>query len=98
MVGQAGGVAYLFGGRTANALKAKGVEPGVPDLLILEAGADGTHGLAVELKIDDNELTLEQADWLARARAKNWRCEVVRSFLEFVKVVQGHQSGITDLT
>ena len=56
VVGQAGGVAYLFGGRTANAFKAKGVEPGVPDLLILEAGADGTHGLAVELNIDDNEL------------------------------------------
>ena len=82
MVGQAGGVAYLFGGRTANALKAKGVEPGVPDLLILEAGADGTHGLAVELNIDDNELD--------RVRG------VVRDALELV-VALPHDKALEDV-
>ena len=54
--GQAGGAAYLFGGRTANVLKARGVEPGTPDLLVLEPGFSGMHGLAVELKIGDNDL------------------------------------------
>ena len=57
----------LFGGRTANALKARGVEPGTPDLLVLEPGCSGMHGLAVELKIDDNDLSDAQAR-VVRAR------------------------------
>ena len=92
--GQAGGSAYLFGGRTANALKARGVEPGTPDLLVLEPGFSGMHGLAVELKIDDNDLSDAQRAWFTRARAKGWRCEVVKSLQEFVALVHEHQSGV----
>ena len=88
----------MHGGRTAKALKAKGVEAGIPDFLILEAGADGTHGLAVEFKIDTNRLSDEQAEWFVRARAKKWRCEVVRSFSEFVALVREHQSGVIFLS
>ena len=76
--GQAGGARYLNGGRTANAQKAKGVDPGIPDLLVLEPGGDGTHGLAVEfkvnsLKVNGNKLSAEQRAWFARGRAKRWR-------------------------
>ena len=96
IAGQAGGVAYLHGGRTANALKAKGVDAGIPDLLILESGFDGTHGLAVEFKIDDNQLTDAQAAWFSRAvvwqrmNLWTWCCECVRSYGEFLAVVREH--------
>lgn len=92
VVGTAGGAAYKFGGRTANAMKAKGVEPGQPDLLILTPGGDGTYGLAIELKIGKNELSEAQRAWFARARAKNWRCGEARSLEEFVALVHEHQS------
>ena len=96
VVGTAGGAAYLYGGRTANAMKAKGVEPGQPDLLILEAGADGTHGLAVELKIGKNDLSEAQHAWFARARGKKWRCAVVRSLEEFISLVEEHRGLAPD--
>ena len=94
--GQAGGAAYLFGGRTrsANALKARGMEPGTLDLFVLEPGFSGMHGLAVELKIGDNDLSDAQRAWFTRARAKGWRCEVVKSLQEFVALVHEHQSGV----
>ena len=60
--------------------------PGRADLLVLEAGADGTHGLAVELKVGGNGLLDSQVAWLARAQLKGWRTEVVRSLDEFCKV------------
>jgi hypothetical protein len=40
--GSPGGAAFMKG-----AHKARGCRPGRADLLVLEAGADGTHGLAV---------------------------------------------------
>jgi len=59
--------------------EASGCRPGRADLLVLEAGADGTHGLAVELKVGGNGLLDSQVAWLARAQLKGWRTEVVRS-------------------
>ena len=53
--------------------KARGCRPGRADLLVLEAGADGTHGLAVELKVGGNGLLDSQVAWLARAQLKGWR-------------------------
>ena len=84
----------MHGGRTWKAMQAKGAEPGVPDLLILEAGADGSHGLAVELKVEKNTLSDAQRAWFARAQAKGWRCEVANSVEEFVQLVQEHVSGV----
>ena len=68
--------------------EARGCRPGRADLLVLEAGADGTHGLAVELKVGGNGLLDSQVAWLARAQLKGWRTEVVRSLDEFCKVVR----------
>lgn len=95
--GQAGGARYLHGGRTANAQKAKGVEPGIPDLLVLEPGPDGTHGLAVEFKIGANRLSAEQWAWFQRGRAKRWRCAVVRSVDEFVALIASHTAPVIEL-
>ena len=87
--GSPGGAAFM-----KSAHKARGCRPGRADLLVLEAGADGTHGLAVELKIGGNGLQSSQVAWLARARLKGWRTEVVRTALdEFCKVVCVHIGG-----
>ena len=94
IVAQLAGARFLHGGRTWNAMQAKGAEPGVPDLLILEAGADGSHGLAVELKVERNSLSDAQRAWFARARAKGWRCDVANSVEKFVELVQEHVSGV----
>ena len=87
--GSPGGAAFMKG-----AHKARGCRPGRADLLVLEAGADGTHGLAVELKIGGNGLQSSQVAWLARARLKGWRTEVVRTLRdEFCKVVRARIGG-----
>ena len=97
VVGHAGGAAYLHGGRTANALKAKGVTPGIPDLLILEPGFDGTHSLAVELKIDGNGLSADQRAWFEKGRARQWRCVEARSLDQFQALVREHQTGVIEI-
>ena len=90
--GSPGGAAFMKG-----AHKARGCRPGRADLLVLEAGADGTHGLAVELKIGGNGLQSSQVAWLARARLKGsgaWgRTEVVRTLDKFCKVVRARIGG-----
>ena len=86
--GSPGGAAFM-----KSAHKARGCRPGRADLLVLEAGADGTHGLAVELKIGGNGLQSSQVAWLARARLKGWRTEVVRTLDEFCKVVRARIGG-----
>lgn len=62
--GSSNGAVYKHGARTANAMKARGCAPGRPDLLVLESGADGSPGLAVELKIGSNKLSdAPLGDW-----------------------------------
>ena len=70
--------------------KARGCTPGRADILVLEPGGDGKHGLAVELKVGNNYLSNEQRRWLARATCKGWRTGVARSLTEFQKIVRGH--------
>ena len=79
--GSPGGAAFMKGAHTA-----RGCRPGRADLLVLEAGADGTHGLAVELKIGKKCLQDSQVAWLARARCKGWRTGVARSLAEFKQI------------
>ena len=83
--GSPGGEAYKKGTH-----KARGCRPGRADLLVLEPGGDGTHGLAVELKIGKNELSTEQVQWLARARSKGWRTGVAKSLQQFQRLVRKH--------
>jgi hypothetical protein len=49
----------------------------------------------VELKVGGNGLLDSQVAWLARAKLKGWRTEVVRaaSLDEFCKVVRAHVGG-----
>ena len=60
------------------------------DILILEGGVRGEHGLAVEFKSGDAQPDDTQAAWLARAEAKGWRCAVIRSVPDFKQLVREH--------
>lgn len=93
--GSPGGAVYKYGGRTANAMKARGCRAGRPDLLILEQGADGAPGLAVELKIGENTLSDPQALWLSQVAARGWRVAVARTYGEFKQHVLNHV-GLAD--
>jgi len=73
------GAYYQNGPATAAKMKAMGLKPGTPDLLVLEPGFYGAHCLAVELKVPGKTLTTVQAEWHARATAKGLQCGVAHS-------------------
>ena len=89
--GSPGGSAFKTG-----AHKARGCNrPGRPDLLVLEPGGDGSHGLAVELKVNGNIVSEEQQAYLQRLKAKGWRVGVVRDELnEFIRLVKMHLNSV----
>ena len=67
------------GGCTFNkgAHAARGCKPRRADLIIFEPGLDGTHGLAVELKVGTNTVSDVQKQWLARFARRGYRSEVL---------------------
>ena len=70
----------------AGRLKAIGVKPGVPDLLLPIPNGDWS-GLAVELKSLAGRLSPAQAAWLDRLAQSGYLVAVCRSFEEFRAVV-----------
>ena len=58
----------------AAALKKRGAHAGVPDILVFRAGRGGAHGLAMELKIGTNQLSVKQLAWKADLEREGWRC------------------------
>lgn len=65
--------------RTASALKAEGVRPGVPDYLF--PVRRGEHvGLAIELKTATGRPSPEQRAWLAHLEAEGWRAVLCRGW------------------
>lgn len=89
---------YLGGGKTqaqkvrAGArAKAMGVTAGVADLILLHPGADGRHGLCVELKSKTGRQTKEtQAPWQKAVESQGYRYEICRSLEQFVDIVRMH--------
>jgi hypothetical protein len=82
---------------TAGRLKAMGVRPGVPDVLLpfhaYDAGVDRLYtGLAIELKRSDhsNHATPEQEEWLSWLDSQDWRCVVCYGAQEAIKVIRGY--------
>ena len=73
---------------TAERLKREGVRPGVPDVIIPVPiyDSDGDkllyHGMALELKVNDNKLSHSQSWYLNELVNQGWRCVVVRDFYE----------------
>lgn len=81
--------------RTAQRLRAMGVRPGVPDVLLPWARG-GYHGLAIELKAAGGRTSAAQRDWLARLSSAGWRAVVcvgydaaVREIVEYLGLPEG---------
>lgn len=55
-----------------NLLKAKGVKPGCPDVLIFEP-RNGFNGFALELKVKPNKLNHAQETWLKSLETNGWK-------------------------
>ena len=49
--------------RVARKLKAEGVKPGVSDIFVPLIGYGGQHGLYIEMKAGDNDLSVEQKEF-----------------------------------
>lgn len=69
----------------AGKLKAMGVRPGLPDILLPRRNGPWS-GLAVEVKSPSGRLSRCQADWLAALAQDGWLTAVVRSVDEFQEV------------
>jgi len=65
--------------RTAAAMKAEGVKPGVPDYL-LPVGRGGYVGLAIELKTATGRPRPEQRAWLAHLEGQGWHAVIARGW------------------
>lgn len=63
---------------TGAQMKALGVKPGFPDLLL--PVRSGNHpGLVIEMKSATGKVTPEQADWLDHLTSQQWATAVARS-------------------
>ena len=65
-----------------------GVEPGVPDLLVFDAPVGPYVGLAIELKIGKGKQTDNQRRWEALLGICGWRCEVVTSIDQAIRLLE----------
>lgn len=72
--------------RTGARLKAQGVKPGVPDI-ILPCPALGHTGLAVELKRKGGSLERAQERWLDALEGQGWRCVVAWSWQDAAREI-----------
>jgi hypothetical protein len=63
-------------------MKALGVKPGWPDLILPVSNQSFTPGLVIEMKSDTGSTSKEQKEWLAHFEAQGWRVEVARSAQE----------------
>ncbi len=68
-------------GFTGAQMKALGVKPGFPDL-ILPARAGQHPGLVIEMKSATGSTSATQKEWLAHFEAQNWQIRVARSAQE----------------
>lgn len=82
--------------RTAASLKAQGLKPGVPDILIFTPPPSGIGcGMALELKRDAGQgkqrgrLSPHQRIWLEELRALGWRAEVAYGYDHALEILRG---------
>lgn len=70
-------------------LKLKGVKSGVPDVLIFEPKND-FNGLAIELKIKPNKVSLNQKKWLKSLEKNKWSTHIAYSLDEVINIVENY--------
>lgn len=82
--------------RTAASLKAQGLKPGVPDILIFTPPPSGIgSGMAIELKRDQaagkqrGRLSPHQRIWLEELRSLGWRAEVAYGLNHALEILAG---------
>lgn len=66
---------------TGAQMKALGVKPGFPDLILPVCSRDH-HGLVIEMKSETGRVSLEQNVWLAHFAAQKWEIGIARSAQE----------------
>lgn len=73
----------------AGKLKALGVKPGVPDILLPRPSPQGRwKGLAIELKSSTGRVSPDQREWLDIHVEDGWCVGVARTLDEFVVLVE----------
>ena len=72
--------------RTAAKLKAEGVKPGVPDI-VLPAARGGAHGLYVEMKSREGKPTKEQLDFHDALRSEGYYVAICHSTDEAIQTI-----------
>ncbi len=73
-------------------LKRQGVKAGVVDLW-LPCARDGFIGLAIEMKVEPNKLTEEQAIWLAGLSSLGWQTHVCYSATAAIEVLRAYMQA-----
>lgn len=75
----------------ARILKAMGLKPGFPDLLILEPQGQ-YHGLAIEMKTKTGKVSKNQATWLRQLRKKGYAAYVGRGADQAIEIIDWYMS------
>ena len=73
----------------AKKLKAEGVKPGVPDVL-MPSPRGGWVGLAIEFKFDDGNYGKEQRERITRMQRDGWLCVVVWDWEAAARTIMGY--------
>ena len=73
-------------GFTGAQMRAMGVKPGVPDLL-MPIGTAAFVGLAIEMKAPDGRVSTAQSDWLGILAQNGWKTAVCFSADEAYAVI-----------
>ena len=81
-----GGSRNLF---EAVKLKAMGVKPGVPDIMILSRKL-GYYGLSIELKVGKNKPSDFQKEWLHNLDIIGWKTAVCYTFDEARSIIDDY--------
>ena len=82
--------------KVAAQLKAEGVKPGVPDL-VLAMARDGYHGLYVELKKQGGKTSKVQREWHARLRKAGYKVEVCYGHQDAYEAIENYALEVRDI-
>lgn len=71
-------------------LKRKGVKSGVPDILVFNNNWL-YKGLAIELKIKPNKLSVNQKQWIKDLEKEGWLCVVCYDLDEAIRIINEYK-------
>lgn len=85
--------------RSAIKFKLLGVRAGVPDLLLFDRHfnfdkKERYNGLAIELKVGNNEISDAQAAWLNKLEERGWKVEVCYDYNSAISIIDEYYSNL----